>query len=329
MTFVAAHSSCFDHDLDGHPEHAGRARALLARVDQLGIGAPLVVDREATDAEVLLAHDEALLAVLRAADAAAPVMIDADTYCAPGSVRAARYAARAAILAARRCVDAGERGFVVARPPGHHATRSTPMGFCLLNNVALAAADALATGRAARVLVLDHDVHHGNGTEDVFFAEDRVLFQSWQLEGHWPGTGQVDVVGVDRGAGFTMNAPLPHGATDAHARAVLLRAFLPAARAFRPDLVLVSAGFDSLADDPLGGMALSAPFFGEIVRRLIDVCPRVVCVLEGGYDVARIPDAFEHELRALDGADVEVRDDVDAPPVLDALLRLHGPRWGL
>jgi acetoin utilization deacetylase AcuC-like enzyme len=158
----------------------------------------------------------------------------------------------------------------------------------------------------------------------VFFADDRVLFQSWHLQGHWPGTGGADDVDAGRGAGFTMNAPLPAGATDAHARAVLLRAFLPAARAFRPDLVLVSAGFDSLAGDPLGGMALTAPFFGEIVRRLIDVCPKVVCVLEGGYDVDRVPDAFAHQLRALDGQDVEARDDVDEPPSLAALLRVHG-----
>jgi acetoin utilization deacetylase AcuC-like enzyme len=202
------------------------------------------------------------------------------------------------------------------------------MGFCLVNNIAVAALHALATGAAQRVLVFDHDVHHGNGTEDVFLDDDRVLFQSFHLAPHYPGTGAAEVTGTGRGAGYTMNAPLAHGMGDAHARAVLLRAFLPAARVFRPDVVLISAGFDSLVGDPLGGLALTPAFFGEMVRLYSDVCPKVVCFLEGGYDVLRIPEPFEHELRALDGQDVVTGDDLVEPPSLAVLRDVHGARWG-
>ncbi len=329
MTFLARHDALLDHDLPGHPEHAGRARALLDRADELPFLDVLAVDREASDEELRRAHDGSVLNALAAGDASAPVMLDADTYVVPGSVCAARLTARAGILAVRRCLQTGERGFVLCRPPGHHATRATSMGFCLVNNVAIAALDALSTGAARRVLIFDHDVHHGNGTEDVFIDDDRVLFQSFHLAPHYPGTGAAEVTGVGAGAGFTMNAPLSQGMGDAHARAVLLHAFLPAARAFAPDLVLVSAGFDSLVGDPLGGLTLTPAFFGEMIRRCIDVCPKVVCFLEGGYDVLRIPEPFEHELRALDGQDVLVRDDVVDPVSLSVVQRLHGARWGL
>jgi len=221
---------------------------------------------------------------------------DEDTYAAPGSVDAARRAAGGALelvnaLLSRRT----SRGVALLRPPGHHAGPAGAMGFCLLNNVALAAAHARAQG-IGRVLIVDFDVHHGNGTQDAFYADPSVLFVSLHQFPFYPGTGSASEVGTGDGRGFTLNVPLSAGADDGVYAAAFARLVLPVAESFAPDLVLVSAGFDAHRSDPLGGMNLTAASYRRMASDLGRALPDapIGMLLEGGYDL----DALEASLAA-------------------------------
>jgi acetoin utilization deacetylase AcuC-like enzyme len=224
------------------------------------------------------------------------VRFDADTSTGPRSYAAALRAAGAVADAVEKVLDgAVDRAFCSVRPPGHHATRDRVMGFCLLNNVAVGAASALARG-LSRVAVIDFDVHHGNGTQEAFWEDPRVLYVSSHRFPFYPGTGDLDEVGEGKGRGFTVNLPMPPGMGDGEYRRAYREVVEPVGRAFDPELVLVSAGFDAHRDDPLGGMSMTADGFGG----LMDVClavasgaarGRLVAVLEGGYDLDAVADS--------------------------------------
>jgi len=281
---------CLDHDPGaGHPERPARLRAVNRRVDKApwADGLVRIEAREGSDDEARRVHTDGHLN--RVLDAAGrSVALDPDTRTSPGSVVAARRALGGALAAVEAvCAGAVDRSFAAVRPPGHHATGSDIMGFCLFNNVAAAAAHALEQDGIERVLVVDWDVHHGNGTEDIFRDDDRVLYFSVHRSPFYPWTGHVEHVFDGR----TANAPLPPGFDDAaalYALDVLLR---PLAERFAPDLVVVSAGYDAHADDPLGGCALSDEGFARMAATVQDLADatcggRWVAVLEGGYDLA-------------------------------------------
>jgi acetoin utilization deacetylase AcuC-like enzyme len=216
------------------------------------------------------------------------VWLDEDTYAGATTWEAARLAAGCAI----RAVET--EGFALVRPPGHHALRSSPMGFCIFNNVAIAARHAQAELGLGRVAIVDFDVHHGNGTEALFRNDSSILMVSMHQWPFWPGSG-----GPGSGDEHTLNVPLAKGSGDAE----YLRAFddvvEPAVRAFGPDVVLVSAGFDAHRDDPLAEMELSADGFRELGRRCGALAPRVAAVLEGGYNLDTLPDLVEAALEGL------------------------------
>jgi acetoin utilization deacetylase AcuC-like enzyme len=254
------------HPTGAHPERQER----LAVLDGAN------VERRASLEQLARVHEPAYLELLQAVDR--PVQLDADTVCSGTSWEAATLAAGIALEA----VDRG--GFALVRPPGHHALAARAMGFCLLNNVAVAARYAQAELGLERIAIVDFDVHHGNGTEELFRGDDSVLFVSLHQWPFWPGSG-----GPGTSDDSTVNVPLPARSGDAD----YLRAFdetvEPAVRAFAPDLVLVSAGVDAHVDDPLAQMEVSAEGFTEMAARCAALGPRVAAVLEGGYNLATLP----------------------------------------
>jgi acetoin utilization deacetylase AcuC-like enzyme len=281
-----------EHDAGpGHPERAERLEAVRQGLRQGGLEREVVraVPRPATREELLRVHTAAHVDRVAAAEGRR-VRFDADTAMGPRSYAAALRAAGAVVDAVDRVLDGAlDRAFCCVRPPGHHATPDRAMGFCLLNNVAVGAAAALARG-LKRVAVIDFDVHHGNGTQEAFGKDPRVLFVSSHQFPFYPGTGDLDEVGEGDGRGFTVNLPLPAGLGDGEYRRAYREIVEPIARAFEPELVLVSAGFDAHRDDPLGGMALTAAGFAELMDVCLEVASgaargRLVAVLEGGYDL--------------------------------------------
>jgi acetoin utilization deacetylase AcuC-like enzyme len=307
-TLVVSDPLFLEHDPGrGHPESPARLQRVLTMLrDQPVAGAEMARPRPATDAEVARVHGSDLVARL-AATAGRHVILDADTRVSPRSYDAALLAAGAAVTATEAVLEGRARNaFALVRPPGHHAEPDEMMGFCLLNNAAIAAEAARATG-VERVLVLDWDVHHGNGTQAVFWKRSDVMYQSVHQFPFYPGTGAPVEVGEGPGAGFTVNCGLPGGRTDADFGAVFHDLFLPLATAFRPGLVIVSAGFDPHEDDPLGGMLCTERGFAamcSLVKQLAEETAggRLVLVLEGGYSLAGLPRSVHACLEVLTGA---------------------------
>lgn len=272
----------------GHPEQAARLRAVQEGVAAAGLGDDLVAfsPREATDAEIRLVHDADYLVALDSFCRTGGGWLDADTAVSPGSYRAATRAAGAGIHAVE-LLKAGlaESAFLALRPPGHHARARQAMGFCLLNNVAITAAHLLEQG--ARVMILDWDAHHGNGTQEAFYATEDVLYVSLHQFPFYPGTGALGDVGTGPGRGTTLNLPLPAGTAGAGYRLAFDEVVLPAGRSFAPDWVLVSAGFDAHRADPLTDLGLSAGDFWQMALAASRLAApgRLVVFLEGGYDL--------------------------------------------
>ncbi|MGI8513414.1 MAG: histone deacetylase family protein [Solirubrobacteraceae bacterium] len=304
-----SHRASLDHDTGAHPERIARITAIEAAIADHG---RLPLERlEAPAADVALlgaVHPPAHIEAIRALAERGGGAIDHDTVASAGSYEAARHAAGGA--AALVDVLLGERsaptGFSVARPPGHHAEAARAMGFCLFNSVAVAARRARDAHGCPRVLVLDWDVHHGNGTNDIFHADPGVLFVSihqWPL---YPGTGPASDAGTGAGLGHTVNLPVPAGTDDEGYLALVEQVIAPLARAYRPGLLLISAGFDAHRDDPLADVALSTDGFAAMTHALRRVAGEldvpVGAVLEGGYDLDALGDSVVATLEAL-GAD--------------------------
>jgi acetoin utilization deacetylase AcuC-like enzyme len=286
-----------------HPERPARlaaARRAAAHVSATTQRVDLPV-REATDDELVQIHTPEYIEAL-GRSAGSSYTWDEDTYAAPASVLASRRAAGGALELVDALLDGrAERGVALLRPPGHHARPSGAMGFCLLNNVAVAAAHARAKG-AGRVLIIDFDVHHGNGTQEAFYRDPSVLFLSLHQFPFYPGSGSREEVGAGEGRGYTVNIPLSAGADDAIYSAAFSRIVSPIAAEYAPDLVLVSAGFDAHRNDPLAEMLLSEHAYSEMVKILLGALPpatKVGMVLEGGYDLEALEASFAAALGAL------------------------------
>jgi acetoin utilization deacetylase AcuC-like enzyme len=265
------------HDLPGHPENSGRLRLALSGVPRL---ARRLGPVEAPRADLERVHRREYISWLEGI-ATGECYIDFNTYVCPDSFRVAVHAAGSAIAAAREALD-GHSCFAMVRPPGHHAESDHARGYCLLNNAAIAAAASL--GSVDRVAIVDWDLHHGNGTQDIFYHEDRVLFCSVHQANLFPGTGAIGETGGGPGRGYTLNAPLEAGSTIADYRFVFEEVFCPAIERFRPGLLIISAGQDALADEPKGEMALVPGDYTTLTRLLMDTADLPpALVLEGGY----------------------------------------------
>jgi acetoin utilization deacetylase AcuC-like enzyme len=280
------------HAVEGHHECPERVEAVLALLRESGVIERLrqIEPRAPADDELSWVHPQRYIDAVRRACAQGGGWVDPDTYITPRSCDAA-WSAAGACLAATEAVLAGDvrSAFCAVRPPGHHARPQQAMGFCLLNNVALAAQYARKRHGLERVAIVDIDIHHGNGTQDAFYEDASVLYVSTHQYPFYPGTGRASETGSGDGAGTNVNTPLPGGCGDEEYRVVFDQIVEPIVRRYAPQLVLVSCGFDAHYADPLGGMALSVGGYGGLVARLRaladELCDgRIVVALEGGYD---------------------------------------------
>lgn len=319
LSFVPA----LAHTLRSHPENHRRVQGLLSFFDREGILQSLRrVDVRPADAGLLgQVHSKGLLEELRRACLNGVGRMDADTYIVPESYELARMAAGGCCALVDAVYSGGMRnGLAVVRPPGHHAQRDSVGGFCLINNVAVAAKYAQIAHRLRRVLIVDFDVHHGNGTQDIFYSDPDVLFISLHLYHpfFFPGTGGIDEIGRGQGRGTTVNVPFPPEVGDLGYARVLKEVVAPRARSFEPELVLVSAGFDAHWRDPLARALLTLEGYAEICKQLNVLADglcngRIIYVLEGGYDREALHHGLLNLVQGLLGHD-NVQDPLGSAP---------------
>lgn len=297
------------HNEPRHVERAARLRAIEMALTEAGLYERVLLGTAmpATEAQILAVHHPRLLEKLSLTRAQERLWIDGDTYTTSRSFDVALAGAGAAIEAARM-VGAGQasNAFALVRPPGHHATPSRSMGFCLVNNIAIAAHYALDTFGYERVAIVDIDVHHGNGTQDIFYADPQVLFCSSHAAPLYPGTGAESEIGSGAGLGTTLNMPVPYGAGDTAMTSLYEQVVVPAVRRFQPQLILVSAGFDGHWNDPLGPLALTVNGYAALIQLLSDLANdlcdgRIVLVLEGGYNEEALGSCVVAAMRVLLG----------------------------
>jgi acetoin utilization deacetylase AcuC-like enzyme len=292
----------------GHPERPARVRAVLERLTERGLMAELArADAPlATPEDLALVHPRAYVERVEATIRRGAAYVDSpDSAVSAGSFDAARAAAGGALFAADQVIaGAWSAAFCALRPPGHHAEEATAMGFCLFNNAALVARHVQRRHGLARVAIVDWDVHHGNGTQHLFERDPSVLYASLHQYPHYPGTGAADERGLGAGEGATLNLPQPAGSGSREWLRAFESALLPALEAFAPDFIVVSAGFDAHALDPLSGTQLDGAAFGAMTRSLVDVAARtargrLVSILEGGYSLAGLAESAEAHVAAL------------------------------
>jgi acetoin utilization deacetylase AcuC-like enzyme len=317
---LVVNADCARHDAGwGHPEHQGRLPAI---VKALHDDTPALIDRlaqreaaPATRDALLRVHtsehvDEVERLVAEAARVGSTIVVAGDTGISAASLGAALGGAGCAVDAVATVLGGGaDTAFALTRPPGHHATRDRIMGFCLFNNVAVAARSAQADWGLERILIVDWDVHHGNGTQGIFYDDPGFFYLSLHQAPWYPGTGHPDETGAGAGVGTTRNVPLAAGTSRRAVRRAFTKALDDTLATFTPDLVLVSAGFDCLAGDPLGGLLLEPEDLHAMTLELLDLARgvaggRLACVLEGGYAPARLGDGVLHVIRALAGLPV-------------------------
>lgn len=333
-TVYITHPRYTEHDLPQHPEHAGRIRAVWRRMTDSGLLTRLQSqEAEAiTREQILSVHTPGHLALLeKISTLPRAVRIDADTYACPSSLEIARLSAGAAVQAVNAVLQGqAANGLVAARPPGHHAEPDRAMGFCLFNNIAIATRHAQKAFGIERILIVDYDVHHGNGTEAVFYDDPSVLFISTHQHPLYPGTGAVTDTGTGRGEGFNINVPLPAGVDDQGYATVFEQIVAPAAARYQPELILVSVGFDAHWLDPLAGMQLSLTGYAYLSRQLVQMAERlcsgrIIFIMEGGYNLDALSYGMGNIARVLLGEEIEdplgLPDDAHREPDISALLR--------
>jgi acetoin utilization deacetylase AcuC-like enzyme len=327
------------HTLDGHPEHAGRLAAVLQTLESERLTGRLIRlgARLADEDDLQAVHVPGYLDLLRETARLDGIgMLDADTYVTPDSYVIARLAVGGVLQAVDAVMQGdADNALALIRPPGHHATRSRGMGFCLLNNIAIAARYAQRVCQVERVLIVDYDVHHGNGTQDVFYADPTVLYISTHQSPLYPGTGTVLETGEAEGMGFNLNIPLPGGVGDQGYAQVFEEIVVPAARQFAPQLMLISAGFDGHWADPLAGMSLSLVGYDHLARAVLAAAGRlcdgrIVFVMEGGYNLVALGNGWANIARALLG-DREMMDPLgpshsrepSVAPIIERVRQIH------
>ncbi len=281
------------HETGYHPENAQRLETIMAHLKETGLTKQLtaIKPRPATAEELAYVHQESYISGLQDAAVRGGGWLDPDTVMSPGSYDAALYAAGGAIEATDAVINGDvSSAFALVRPPGHHATALEAMGFCLFNNIAIAAHHALKKHKIDKIAIIDFDVHHGNGTQEAFYDNPQVLYVSTHQYPHYPGTGTVNETGSGAAAGTKVNIPMPGGCGDDEYRQVFEQIVMPAVRRFRPQLIMASAGYDAYWKDRLAMMAVSVTGFAEMARFIKNLADelcqgKIVLTLEGGYNL--------------------------------------------
>ena len=308
-----------EHDTGQHVENAQRLRAIISHLEETGLKQKLspIPPRAATDEELSLVHDKYHIAHIQAVAKRGGGWLDADTVMSSGSYQAALHAAGGLIRATEVVTSESGSAFALVRPPGHHATATQAMGFCLFNNVAIAARYALSKCKLERLAIIDFDVHHGNGTQGTFYGDAQVLYLSAHEYPLYPGTGSIGETGDGDGKGTTVNIPLPAGSGDAEYLEVFQQIIVPIVKRFSPQLILVSAGYDAHWSDGLALMEVSVAGFARmtgIIRGLADeLCSgRLVFTLEGGYNLTALAASIKAAFDVLLG-NTDIEDPLGEP----------------
>jgi len=319
---------------EGHPERPERVKVLIDLAAELDRGKfQLLPPKPAKRVDIEAVHGKEYVQLIESTASRDAYALDGDTITCRDSFSVGVLAA-GGFLGLIDAIAAGEvaNGFALVRPPGHHALRTRAMGFCLFNTMAIAAEYVKRTHGAKKVLIMDWDVHHGNGTQDFFYADPSVLFISTHQYPFYPGTGALNEVGAGAGEGFTLNIPLPAGCADAEYLQVFREIIVPAVKRFRPEWILVSAGFDPHRRDPLGGMALTEPGFAAMARYLLMLAEgfagaRIAFLLEGGYDLAALKNSVAAVLDVMqqDGETTEgaAGEQSRITPLIRRILQVH------
>ncbi len=309
MTILISDPLFRRHETGQHPERPARLASIVNRLERDGLTSRCRAGDywSLTEEAVCAIHEPAVVDIARRFAQSGGGWLESDTFLCPASFDIALAAAGACVSAVDHVLRGVDRtAFCLVRPPGHHATAQKSMGFCLFNNIALAAHHARAAYGLERILIVDWDVHHGNGTQDIFWSDPTVFFLSVHRFGHgfYPGTGDADETGTGAGLGFTANLPLPFGIARAEYRSAFRHAVEHAADIIKPDLILLSAGFDAHVRDPIGSLGLEAEDFADMTRVLLDVANthargRLVSCLEGGYNLDSLAECASAHLNTL------------------------------
>ncbi len=320
-TALVYHPLCLEHNNPaGHPERPERLTATLKLLDENKMmpRLHLTMPKEASEETIARIHHEHYIEAVKETAKAGGGYIDADTYISRDSYRAARLAAGAVVAAIDRFADAGlTNAFCLVRPPGHHATADTGMGFCLFNNLAIGVEYAKSKYGVGNILIVDWDAHHGNGLQDIFYARSDVLYISLHQSPHYPGTGHLDEIGIEEGEGYTINIPLPAGSGDAVFNQAFGRIIAPVATQFKPQFIMLAAGYDGHFADPLASLNLTTQGYARMSEEIVSLASSIGCMviasLEGGYDLTALSHSVLATLSRMANIEADLADPFEAP----------------
>lgn len=327
MTYIITSEQYLKHNNTHHPENAERLKTISGFLKNMPFYNQLKIipPQNADELWIKDTHSEDMIEKAHQVG-----WLDADTYTNEFSFNTAKLAVGGVITAANKVQKTNDNAFALVRPPGHHATHNKSMGFCIFNNVAIAA--NMLSKNGLKILIFDHDVHHGNGTQDIFYSRDDVMYQSIHLSPHYPGTGNIKEVGIGNGQGYTINAPLPINTGEQSIKTIIKTIMIPIAKQFSPDIIFISAGFDSHHLDLLGGLKISLNFYGEIIKMFKSVNKKIVCSLEGGYNLEFLAKGVAVEIGELCNNSVFFSDKItgnECPGVISKLEKTMKEFWSI
>ncbi len=311
VTQIAYSQEFAKHDNIGHPENSERTMVMMQDLKKTKLYNELefIKFKKIPEKNLHRIHSNRMIKQIKDISSTKNSWVDLDTYVCKEDFNTARLAAGSLLNLCENVLKGdADNGFAIIRPPGHHATSHTSMGFCLFNNEALAA-DALSQ-KNKKILIIDPDVHHGNGIQDIFYNRADVMYQSIHLSPHFPGTGKIKEIGEEQGRGYNINAPLSHGYGEQAMMEILDDIMIPIGKQFKPDLTIIASGFDGHHTDPLGGLKFNANTFGKIIPKIQEITPKIVCAMEGGYNLDWIGKCLTSQISYMLDDPKQIKDEV-------------------